>query len=798
MKNISLRTKMMLGGALIVVVPLLIIGAAAFTFVSSSLESLTKAKTTQLAENIAYMVEVAFKGEIKTIAALSADPQIVAAASTGNFSAIETKLKKTYDAVGADYEGIFIADRGGIIRVDGVDRKRIGIDISDRDYFKSCKEGKPRIGSPVFSRATGKLICAVSAPIRDKNGIFAGAICAMLKIDFMVNHISSVKMGNTGYSFMIDRNGIVIAHPVNNKILSENITKTSGLKALAARMTRQEKGAEKYTYLGIHKLAGFAPVEMSGWSIGVTQDRDEFMEPANVIFRNTILFVLIALAVTVVIGFFTARWVIRPVLDLNAAAKALARGEWLEVAEGTRNDELGEVARSFNSMARQLRELFVSLETSEQKYRSLVDNINVGVFRTTGGQGRFIQINPALAQMHGFDTVHDVMEMPVINFYQNPEDRDRLLEELKQNGFVKNREVAMRKKDGTPIWCSITATPQLDEQGEIKWFEGVTEDITERKQAREAIAKLNEELETRVMERTSQLESTNLELRQITRQLESAYSELKSAQSRVLQQEKMASIGQLAAGVAHEINNPIGFIISNLNSLQKYSDRILDFVAILSDAIEKMLPDYTSQYRDLIEQVMKQKKSAKLDYITKDLNNLITESLEGADRVKMIVQNLKSFARLDETELQMADINMGIESTINLIWNELKYKVTLHKEYGDIPRTMCNLGQLNQVFMNILINASQAIETQGEITLRTERDNGNIRITVSDTGAGIPPDKLDRIFEPFFTTKDVGKGTGLGLSIVYDIIKKHNGDIQVASEVGRGTIFTVLIPIVER
>ena len=319
---------------------------------------------------------------------------------------------------------------------------------------------------------------------------------------------------------------------------------------------------------------------------------------------------------------------------------------------------------------------------------------------------------------------------------------------------------------------------------------------TNRKQAEEAIQALNEELEQRVLDRTKQLEASNLGLKQLAQQLENAYRELKSAQSCLLQQEKMASIGQLAAGVAHEINNPIGFIISNLNSLQKYSDKIVDFVKTLSDATEKMAHNYQDQSRELLETIVKQKKSAKLDYIIEDLGNLINESLDGADRIKKIVQNLKSFSRLDETAFQMADINAGLESTINIVWNELKYKATLKKEYGDIPRTMCNPGQLNQVFMNILINAAQAIQTQGEIAIRTATDSNMIYISISDTGGGIPAEKLDRIFEPFFTTKEVGKGTGLGLSIAYDIIRKHNGEIQVESVVGKGTTFTVSIPIV--
>jgi len=271
--------------------------------------------------------------------------------------------------------------------------------------------------------------------------------------------------------------------------------------------------------------------------------------------------------------------------------------------------------------------------------------------------------------------------------------------------------------------------------------------------------------------------------------LEQAFHELKEAQAHLVQQEKMASIGQLAAGVAHEINNPTGFIMSNLGSLRKYADRLTEFIATQDRALGE-LPAVWS------EEIEKQRKALKVDFITDDLRNLISESLEGAERIKKIVQDLKGFSRLDETEQKLADINAGLESTINIVWNELKYKAEVKKDYGILPQTKCNPGQLNQVFMNLLVNAAHAIEKQGKIAIRTWAENGSISVSVRDTGCGIPANTMNRIFEPFFTTKEVGKGTGLGLSIAYDIVKKHSGLIDVQSEVGKGTTFTVTIPVV--
>ena len=283
----------------------------------------------------------------------------------------------------------------------------------------------------------------------------------------------------------------------------------------------------------------------------------------------------------------------------------------------------------------------------------------------------------------------------------------------------------------------------------------------------------------------------NTVIKQFTGELEKANADLKATQAKVVQQEKMASIGQLAAGVAHEINNPMGFISSNLGTLGKYMDRLNDFIQAQADLIEMVTDEGASAG------LREKRKALKLDYILDDGRELIKESLDGAERVRTIVQNLKSFSRVDEAECKHADINECIVSTINIVWNELKYKASLTKELGDIPLTKCHPQQINQVIMNLLVNASHAIEKQGEITVKTWHENGSIYASVKDTGCGMSPEVVNRIFEPFFTTKDVGKGTGLGLSITYDIIKSHNGEITVDSEPGIGTTFTVQLPVIE-
>ena len=273
------------------------------------------------------------------------------------------------------------------------------------------------------------------------------------------------------------------------------------------------------------------------------------------------------------------------------------------------------------------------------------------------------------------------------------------------------------------------------------------------------------------------------ELIKANRDLKELNSKLSDAQSKLIQSEKLASIGQLAAGVAHEINNPIGFVTSNLASLKTYARQLLSLI----DAYEQGNDENIARVRQAIE----------LDFLRDDLPALIAESQDGLARVTKIVQDLKNFSRIDDTGRQLADLNAAMESTLNVVWNELKYKAELVRELGDIPKVDCVPAQINQVFTNLLVNAAQAIPQRGKIFVRSRREAETVCFEIEDTGHGMSEDVQRRIFEPFFTTKPVGQGTGLGLSISYDIIvKKHGGRLEVISQPGRGTRFLITLPLV--
>lgn len=299
-------------------------------------------------------------------------------------------------------------------------------------------------------------------------------------------------------------------------------------------------------------------------------------------------------------------------------------------------------------------------------------------------------------------------------------------------------------------------------------------------------------LEERYLETSSQIEKKN-------QKLENALKRLEETQTLMFQSEKMASIGQLAAGVAHEINNPTGYVSSNLKTLSDYQEDIFELIKRYQDLISKLESSedknpFTESIHQDIEALRRFEKDIDVAFLMEDITDLIGDCREGTERIKKIVIDLKDFAHPGEDKIQSTDINKGLSSTLNVVNNEIKYKATVHKEFGDLPVVQCVPQEMNQVFMNILVNAAQAIEKTGDIHITTRAVDQNVVVTISDTGCGIPEEHLSKIFDPFFTTKEVGKGTGLGMNIAYKIVQKHNGTLAVDSEIGKGTTFTITLP----
>ena len=299
----------------------------------------------------------------------------------------------------------------------------------------------------------------------------------------------------------------------------------------------------------------------------------------------------------------------------------------------------------------------------------------------------------------------------------------------------------------------------------------------------ELIARLTTQLELRY--RQLHLERM---VNERTRELTEANQGLKIAQEQLMQSDKMAAIVQLAAGVAHEINNPIGFVSSNLATMSQYLDDIFRVIG----AYEKIDSFLTAEQKAGLQVI---KKEIDLGYLKGDITELLRESKDGLSRIIHIVKDMKNFSHINENKWELVNIHEGIDSTLNIVHNEIKYRAKVVKDYGDVGLVQCIASQINQVLLNILVNASHAMEADGLLTIKTWQAKSKLKISISDTGCGIPPDVLKKIFDPFYTTKPVGKGTGLGLSLSYTIIAKHHGSIDVESTPGAGTTFVVTLPL---
>ncbi|CAM2968577.1 signal transduction histidine kinase [Legionella steigerwaltii] len=306
--------------------------------------------------------------------------------------------------------------------------------------------------------------------------------------------------------------------------------------------------------------------------------------------------------------------------------------------------------------------------------------------------------------------------------------------------------------------------------------------ITERRKAQNDLQRANVELESRVEQRTQDLNEKNI-------QLNHALDTLKQAETQLIQAEKMSSLGVLTAGIAHEINNPVNFVSANIGPLKNDIEEIMQ----LLNKYAEITPD-TSIKEKLLE-ISKYKEEIDLPFTLQETHNLLNGIEEGARRTANIVKDLRTFSRLDEGTLKRINIHESIDSTLTLLNNQFRDRITIKKNYGDLPEIECFSGKINQVFMNILINAAHAIPEQGEITITTSKENDQILIRIRDTGIGMSKETITKIFEPFFTTKPVGKGTGLGLSISYSIVQEHHGTISIKSAPGKGSEFIITLPI---
>jgi two-component system, NtrC family, sensor kinase len=415
-----------------------------------------------------------------------------------------------------------------------------------------------------------------------------------------------------------------------------------------------------------------------------------------------------------------------------------------------------------------------ALRASEGFHHSLVESLPQSILRKDV-DGRFTFVNQRFCKSLNlpFDQIigktdFDFFPKALAEKYRR--DDRRVIE----TGSVFETVEEHVTPQGEKLYVHVIKTPLRDAQGIVIGVQGIFWDVTERKRAEE------------------QLVTQNARLQEMARSEREAHAELKQTQSRMVQSEKLASLGQMVAGVAHEINNPVAFVSNNVAVLVRDVGEMRDLLAMYGEAdglIAREQPELFARIDAFRERV-------DMSYSLENIKGLLDRSRDGLNRIQQIVGHLRLFARLDEGQVNEADINGGIESTATIIRNLARKKdVHLELDLGTLPQVTCYAAKVNQVVMNLLSNAIDACSEGGTVTVRTRAEEQGVRIEVADNGCGIGLEHRDRIFDPFYTTKPVGQGTGLGLSISYGIIQDHGGTIEVASTVGEGTCFTIHLPL---
>ena len=592
-----------------------------------------------------------------------------------------------------------------------------------------------------------------------------------------IDTLQSLRYDTDNYFWINDKTPKMIAHPYSMELIGQDLSQTidasgkylfnefvdivntqgEGIMPYLWPKPGQTEPVEKISYVKL-----FTPW---GWIVG----SGVYVDDVEVAFKNSVVF-LSTLSAGIILLVLTGALIIRREAAFQTAQYNLIEesNTLLEHQVAERTAALQQANNEVNASRDKAIKEKQKLEYSEAVFRGMAETAQDAII-LIDDDGLVVYWNASAERIFSY-SAEEVQGKDLHAFVaMEPEQLKfraafpKFLNSGRSTALGKVLELTAIRKSGEQFPVELSISRILI--GDSRQALGIVRDISDRKESEQAL-----------------INKANQQAKLI--------AQLQATQDQLLQSEKLAAIGQLSAGVAHEINNPVGFIGSNINSAKSYVDQLISMLELIKTKASSL--DNSAEVQQVIEAVEHQ---YEFDYLKQDLADLFIETKEGVARIQKIVADLKGFARASDGVWEKVDLNKEIDSTLNVIWNELKYHCTIVKQYGDLPIVECLRSEVNQVIMNLLINASHAIADKGTIWIRTGADQDYCWILIEDNGKGIDPKLLHKIFDPFFTTKPVGKGTGLGLSVSYGIVEKHSGKLEVSSTPGVGTTLTLKLPI---
>ncbi len=699
---------------------------------------------------------------------------------------------------------------------------KTNFDLNQEFWYRSIIESD---GQPIWIAIKQNLesenesILMQGMAIYDEDQQLVGVTGVKISLDQISRFLQELKIGESGHTFILDRSGQIIASSQSSKQDSsehsaldrqnyEQSLIQSKLKPVLKEFINfysfESSKPLVWSYKGKQQFVQVMPFNDElglEWFIVVVIPESDFMSRIYENTRFTVFLCIAALMFAILLGLMTSRWIVRSIKSMSQGALAISQGDWNQMVIG-RTSELYHLAEVFNSMAKQLQQSFATLEQQKSNLSEAQKIAHVGSWEWDLISQTF---KASLELLRILEMENNTLTYQNYQQFIHPDDLEiyqAYLDESIYSGKSFELDYRIIAANGLIRYVYGKGKPTVNSQGKTIRIVGTLMDITERKLAEKA------------------LQASEAELKQKTRQLEQTLKELQKTQAHLVQSEKMSSLGQLVAGIAHEINNPVSFIYGNITFAREYAQNLIDLVELYQNEYKP-----TPEVKEKVEEI-------DLNYLLTDFPKLLDSMKMGSERIQAIVKSLRTFSRLDESPIKNIDIHEGIDSTLLILQSRLKAyaeqtQIEIIKNYGKLPKVECYAGLLNQVFMNILVNGIDAIEEYSQqqtehkkfwIKITTEfsknsefysnslfnskqlkqQNLDHVVIRIQDNGPGMSPSVQDRLFDPFFTTKPTGKGTGLGLSISYEIItEKHKGQLQCISKVGEGTEFIITIPVTQ-